>query len=59
MRSLKLWVLARFLPKAPNEADRLPFTSEEFLRLIRSRNPESMKLLARGLARPQRHSTRR
>jgi hypothetical protein len=52
MRRLKVWFIRIFGPpvrRTPVEP--LPFTPEEFARLIRSGKSEDMKLLADGLSR--------
>jgi hypothetical protein len=52
MRRLTFWFRRIFGPavrRTPVET--LPFTSEEFARLIRSGRPEDMKLLAERLSR--------
>jgi hypothetical protein len=51
MSRLALW-LRRFFgrPIRHSQSDSLPFTPEEFARLITSGKPENMKILAQGLS---------
>jgi hypothetical protein len=52
MRRLARWFRAFFgFGGAPPVVENLPFTTEEFARLIASGKPEDMKMLARGLSR--------
>jgi hypothetical protein len=52
MRRLVWWFKAFFgFGDARPVAENLPFTTEEFARLIASGKPEDMKMLARGLSR--------
>ena len=53
MKRLTRWFSTFFHRKQrPVSDDDLPFTSEEFARLIASGRSEDMKILARGLSRP-------
>jgi hypothetical protein len=52
MKRLKQWLRKR-LQLRPQPIQDLPFTAEEFARLVYSRNPQHMKILARGLANPR------
>ena len=51
MRRLALWLRHFFgRPIRHSQGDNLPFTPEEFARLISSGKPEDMKILAEGLS---------
>jgi hypothetical protein len=51
MRRLALWLRHFFgKPVRHSQGDNLPFSSDEFARLISSGKPEDMKTLAKGLS---------
>lgn len=57
MKRLARWFKTFFRRGSrPVSDDDLPFTNEEFARLIASGRSEDMKILARGLSRPNRSS---
>lgn len=50
-----IWRLAaksKSLPRAPLPTASLPYATDEFADLLRSDNPDALKKLAAGLARP-------
>jgi hypothetical protein len=50
MKRLKSWLRRKWSVRAVDEFSALPFSQDEFARLIRSRSTADMKILANGLA---------